>query len=150
MDQPVGTQSQAPQAPVQPATPPPPPQMPPASNASRSDAGRPVQGPPMGQPGQTPPTQKKSNAWIWILGGCLGIVILGIIAFVALGWWGARKAKRELEKYQPNLERMKENMDKFNQESQEWEKKSKEFQENLPNPEDMQSQFPAESSPSAR
>ncbi|OGI26156.1 MAG: hypothetical protein A3J76_01770 [Candidatus Moranbacteria bacterium RBG_13_45_13] len=120
----MGAQPQAPQAPVQQATPPPPP-MPP------------VQGPPTGQPGQIPPAQKKSHAWIWILGGCLGIVILIGIAIVALGWWGARKAKRELEKLQPNLEEMKKNADQWSKESEEWQKKSQELQENLPNPEDM-------------
>lgn len=124
MDQPMGTQPQAPSAPVQQAAPPPPP-IPP------------VQGPPTGQPTQIPPTQKKSHAWIWILGGCLGIIILVIIAVVALGWWGARKAKRELEKLQPNLEQMKENADKWSKESEEWQKKSQELQESLPNPEDM-------------
>jgi len=99
----------------------------------------PVQGPPPVQPGQTPPTQKKSNAWIWILGGCLGIVILGIIVFVALGWWGARKVKKEMEKYTPSAQKIQENINRMNKEAEGWEKKSQEFQENLPNPED----FPA-------
>lgn len=133
----MGAPLQTPPAPVQPASPAggpatPPPPMPP------------VQGPP--------PAQKKSNAWIWILGGCLGIVILGIIVFVALGWWGARKVKKETEKYLPNLEQMKENADKWNKEAEEWEKKSQEFRENLPNPEEMQNQFPApaESNPSVQ
>jgi len=110
MDQPTGTQNQTPPAPAQPASPP---------------------------PAQTPPAQKKSNAWIWILGGCLGIAILAMIAMVALGWWGARKAKQELEKYTPDLEEMKKNADEWSKEAEEWEKKSKEFQESLPNPEDM-------------
>jgi cytochrome c-type biogenesis protein CcmH/NrfG len=86
-----------------------------------------------------PPAAKKSHAWIWILGGCLGIVIIGVIAMVALGWWGARKAKKELEKYTPGLEQMKENADKWSKESEEWEKKAQELQNSLPNPED----FPA-------
>jgi hypothetical protein len=123
MDQPIGEQSQPP---VQPATPPP--------------MVSPVQAPATGQ--QPAPPQKKSHAWIWILGGCAGIVILGIIAMVALGWWGARKAKKELEKYTPNLEQMKENADKWSKEAEEWEKKSEEFRNNMPNPEDLQNQLP--------
>ena len=128
MDQPSETKNQ-PQPQVQ--TPPPARPMAPIP---------PVQGPPPGQPAPTvaAPPQKKSNAWIWILGGCLGIVILGIIAMVALGWWGARKAKKELEKYTPNLQEMNENADKWNKEAEEWEKKSEEFRNSMPNPEDLQ------------
>jgi len=111
MDQPA---EKKPEPPVEPATPP-------------------------QQPGQAPTSAKKSNAWIWILGGCLGIVILGVIAAVALGWWGARKAKKELEKYTPGLEQMKANADKWNQEAEEWEKKSEEFRNSLPDPEDFPS-----------
>jgi len=129
MDQPMGTPPQAPQAPVQPVSPPPPPPMPPAQT-------------PQQPAGQAPPAQKKSHAWIWVLGGCAGIVILGIVAFVALGWWGARKAKKELEKITPNLEQIKENADKWSKEAEEWEKKSEEFRESLPNPEEMQNQLP--------
>ncbi len=127
MEQPIEAQNQ-PQhqvqmPPVQPTAP--------ASDASHNDAGRPI------PPAQGPPPQKKSHAWIWILGGCLGILILAGIAMIALGWWGARKAKKELKKYQPNLEQMKENADKWNKESEEWQKKAQELQNNLPNPEEM-------------
>ena len=64
------------------------------------------------------------------MGGCLGIVVLAILAMVLLGWWGARKVKKELEKYTPNIKELKEN-------TEEWQKKSEEFRENLPNPEDF-------------
>lgn len=95
--------------------------------------------PPQTAPAGAAPPPKKNTVWIWVLGGCLGILVLAGIAAVALGWWGARKAKRELEKYTPNLEQMKENADKWNKEAEEWEKKSEEFRNSLPNPED----FPA-------
>lgn len=139
MDQPNETQNQ-PSAPVQPASPP----TPPNQGESLGGAATP---PPQIPPAQTQPQQptqaaeppKKSHAWIWVLGGCLGIVILGVIAMVALGWWGARKAKKGLEKYTPNLEQMKENSDKWNKEAEEWERKSEEFRNSMPNPED----FPA-------
>ena len=120
MDQPIETQTQTPPAPVQPTAPSP---VPPTAPAP---------------PPQAPPL-KKSHAWIWILGGCAGIIILGIIAMVALGWWGARKAKKELEKFQPDLEQMKENADKWSKEAEGWEKKSEEFRNSMPNPEDFPS-----------
>lgn len=80
------------------------------------------------------PVQKKSHAWAWVLGGCLTVVILGMIAFLALGWWGMRKVKNEI---QPNIDNIKSDIEKMNKEGEEWEKKSKEFRESLPNPEDI-------------
>jgi len=74
---------------------------------------------------------------LWIQYSVVGILVLAGIVLAALGWWGAKKAKKELEKFQPNLEEMKENADKWNKESEEWEKKSKEFRENMPSPEDF-------------
>lgn len=93
-------------------------------------------------PSQNQPAQPKSHAWIWILGGCFGLAILALIIMLALGWWGARKVKREMEKYTPDVQRMKENADKWDQESEEWQRKSQEFRENMPNPEDLQNQIP--------
>ncbi len=129
MNQPTETQTQSVLPPVQ-------------SAPSAGGSGTAPQGPGDNPPNAGDLSQKKSQAWIWILGGCAGVVVLGIIAMIALGWWGARKAKRELEKIQPGLEQMKANADKWNQEAEEWEKKSREFRENFPNPEEMQDQFP--------
>jgi len=41
--------------------------------------------------------QKKSNVWLWVIGGCLTVVILiGVIIF-GLGWWGVNKVKKEMK-----------------------------------------------------
>jgi hypothetical protein len=117
------------------------PQNPPESTPSAQQPPAPAQ-PPTSAPNQ--PAQPKSKVWIWILGGCLAIVVLAIIVLVALGWWGARKVKNEIQKYTPDMERMKENTDKWNKESEEWQKKSEEYRENLPNPDELQNQLPAD------
>ncbi len=75
---------------------------------------------------------QKSSPWPWIVGGCLMLVILIIISIALAGWWGVRKVKEEVKKYEPTAESLKNNMDKLNQEAADWEKKSQEFQENLP------------------
>ncbi|PJA87192.1 MAG: hypothetical protein CO141_00650 [Candidatus Moranbacteria bacterium CG_4_9_14_3_um_filter_42_9] len=98
------------------------------------------------QPPQEPApaaTPKKSYVWAWLLGSCLGIAILGFIALGALGWWGARKIKNEIQKKGPNIEQLKENVEKINREGAEWEKKSKELRESLPSQEDFPSELPS-------
>lgn len=91
----------------------------------------------------TAPEKKKSSPWPWILGGCLLIVLVAIGSMAALGWWGARKVKKEIEKYQPSIDKTRENFDRMNREAAEWEKKSEEFRESVPNPEDFENQFPS-------
>jgi hypothetical protein len=44
----------------------------------------------MGQPG-LPPGKKSGGVWLWVLGGCLGIVLLGGIAIAALGYFGFKQ-----------------------------------------------------------
>ena len=85
------------------------------------------------------PTQpKKSSPWPWIIGGCLSIVVIIIIAVFVVLWWGARELKNEvnskMDKINPALENMK-------KESQEWQKKSEEYRNNVPNPEDLSKQW---------
>jgi hypothetical protein len=58
-------------------------------------------------PGVTPPA-KKSNVLLWVLGGCGSLILLCIIAFVAIGYWGMHKVKEagidpELMKKNPGL-----------------------------------------------
>lgn len=63
--------------------------------------GQPPYPPPPGQPPYPPPGQyqqgqppKKSKALMWTLIGCGGFLLVGIIAFVAIGFWGYNKAKQ--------------------------------------------------------
>jgi len=48
-------------------------------------------GPP---PGYGAPPPKKSKAWVWVLGGCLGIVLIGIIGFFVVSYVVYTKAKQ--------------------------------------------------------
>jgi hypothetical protein len=75
----------------------------------------------------------KKSPWPWIVGGCLLIVILVIGAFVFLGWWGARKVKDEMNKYQPTMDNVKNSVDEMNKQAEDWQKKSQDLQKNVPN-----------------
>lgn len=89
------------------------------------------------------PTTKKTSPWVWIIGGCLIILVLtiGVIGF--LGWWGYQKAKVEIQKQQPGLEQFKENLEKAGKEAEELNKKAEEIQNSLPNPEDFDYPMPS-------
>lgn len=61
---------------------------------------------PAGMPPAAP--AKKSNVLLWVLGGCGTLILLCIIAFAALGFWGMHKMKEagldpELAKKNPGL-----------------------------------------------
>lgn len=61
----------------------------------------PNQGPPPGgdfsqmNQGQQglPPAAKKSKVWIWVLGGCLGLILLGAVIAAVVGYFAVQKAK---------------------------------------------------------
>ncbi|HEX4952768.1 MAG TPA: hypothetical protein VF017_05165 [Thermoanaerobaculia bacterium] len=36
---------------------------------------------------------KKTNPWVWVAAGCGGVIVLGGLAIMGLGWWGFNKAK---------------------------------------------------------
>jgi Tfp pilus assembly protein PilO len=87
---------------------------------------------------------KSSSPWPWIIGGCLLIVILILVAVVGLGWWGIREAKKEINNRINNnsiLNEIEESADKFSKESEEWEKKSQDFRESMPDPEEFQKEM---------
>lgn len=51
---------------------------------------------PQGQPGYgqpLPPPAKKGNVWIWVLGGCLGLLLLGGAVTAIIGYFAVQKAK---------------------------------------------------------
>lgn len=75
---------------------------------------------------------KKSNVWIWILVGCLTVSIVTILAIVALGWWGARKIKKEINKAQPKLEEWQKNAEQWQKQSEELQRKAQDLQDSLP------------------
>lgn len=71
------------------------------------------------QPVVTPASQKKSYVWLWVIGGCLMIIILIFGAILAVGWWGAKKIKENqprIEQWQKEAEEMQKNAEKFQEE----------------------------------
>lgn len=58
--------------------------------------------------------------------------------------------RKEMEKYTPSAQKIQENINRMNKEAEGWEKKSQEFQENLPNPEEIQNQSPSENNPNVQ
>ncbi len=65
--------------------------------ASNMPPMQPPMPPPGGQQFPSPvdpyPPKKKSSPWLWILGGCLGLVVLGGLIIAGLGVWGYQKVK---------------------------------------------------------
>jgi len=84
-----------------------------------------IQTQPQPQPvaGQNPPSApaKKTNVWVWILGGCLGIILIIGIVIAGLGWWAARKVKNVINENQPKLEEMQKN-------AADWQKQAEQMQ----------------------
>lgn len=99
-------------------------QVPGGTNATQAPAGQAV-------------PQKKSKVWLWILGGCLTIIVIGALIIGGLVWWGARKAKKFINENQPKLEEMQKGADEWQEKSKDWqeemEKAQQEMEKNLPN-----------------
>jgi hypothetical protein len=95
---------------------------------------QPTQPQPPVQPQPAPATQaepqKKSKVWLWILGGCLGIIVIGMLIMGGLAWWGAKKVKKAIKENQPKLEEMQKNAADW---QKQMEKAQQEMQKNLPN-----------------
>jgi Tfp pilus assembly protein PilO len=103
-----------------------------------------AQNQPPATPGAPAPQQapaKKSNVWLWVIGGCLGILVLIGLAVMALGWWGVRKVKKEIKENQPRLEEFQKGAQEWSKNAEEWQKQAEEmqkqaeeFQKNMPVP----------------
>lgn len=93
-------------------------------------------------PAPATPQTKKTSPWVWVISGCLIIVVLtmGVIGF--LGWWGYHKAKDEIKKQQPNFEQFKGDLEEAAKEAEKWEKEAQDLQNNMPNPEDFNYPMP--------
>jgi hypothetical protein len=53
----------------------------------------------MVQPQSVPPQKKGMSVWAWVAIGCVGILVLGGVAFGAFAWWGIHKAKSVVAEY---------------------------------------------------
>ena len=95
------------------------------------------QQPPVQQPQAAPvspaPEQKKKPIWPWILGGCLGIIIIGMLIMGGLAWWGAKKIKKVIKENPQQVE--------------EWQQKSQELQKQMEKAQEMQKNLPQNSPP---
>jgi hypothetical protein len=81
-------------------------------------------------PSVAPQPQKSGGkVWLWILGGCLTIVILSLLVMGGLAWWGAIKVKKAIQENQPKLEQMQKNAADW---QKQMEKAQQEAQKNLP------------------
>lgn len=90
----------------------------------------------------TPETGKKNSPWVWVISGCLIIILMSMGVFAFLGWWGFNKAKDEIKKQQPSIEQFKGELESVTKEAQEWEEAAKEIQDSMPNPEDLNYPMP--------
>lgn len=94
--------------------------------------------PPATTPPPAEPEKPKKPAWIWVLVGCLVLVIISLIGVGILGWLGFRSAKNLLQKYEPTINQTQNTLNTVNQEATKWQQKSEEFRNAVPSAEEMQ------------
>lgn len=61
-------------------------------------------------PTEQQPQKSSNKIWFWILGGCLIVVVVGMLIMGGLAWWGVRKVKKVIKENQPKLEEMQKNV----------------------------------------
>lgn len=107
------------------------------------------QQPPVQQPalaGGTAP-KKSSKVWLWIIGGCLAILLIAGLVIGGLIWWGARKAKKAFESnVKPQLEEMQKNTEQWQEKSEDWQKAADDWQKEM---EKAQKEMPSGGEPAA-
>ena len=80
---------------------------------------------------------KKSNVWVWLIGGCLTIVILIGVAIIGVGWWAAHKVKNAIKENQPKLEQWQKDAEEWQKSAEEMQRKADKLQRSIPEPEDL-------------
>jgi uncharacterized protein HemX len=96
---------------------------------------------PQPAPAQSAAPRKKSQVWLWILGGCLTIIIIIGLVIGGLAWWGARKVKKAIQENQPKWEEMQKNAEDMQKNANDWQEQMKKTQE------EMQNNLPSNSVP---
>ena len=81
------------------------------------------------QPQGTQGNSKGLKIFLWILGGCLALILIIGIVIAGLVWWGAKKVKTEIEKNKPQIEQWSKDMQK---QAEDMQKQAQEVQKNLP------------------
>jgi hypothetical protein len=82
--------------------------------------------------GQPATPAKKTNIWVWILGGCLVIILLIGVTMAGLAWWGARKVKNVIKESQPKLEEMQKGAADMQKAAEEWQKEMEKIKDQMP------------------
>lgn len=91
--------------------------------------------------------KKSSKVWLWIIGGCLAVLLIAGLVIGGLVWWGARKAKKAYESnVKPQLEEMQKNAEQWQDKSENWQKAADDWQKEM---EKAQKELPSGSLPSA-
>jgi uncharacterized protein HemX len=90
----------------------------------------PAQPPQPASSGTPGPQKSGSKIWLWIIGGCLAIVIIAGLIMGGLAWWGARKVKKAIKENQPKWEEMQKGAQDAQQELQ---KQMENVQKQIPN-----------------
>ena len=96
------------------------------------------------------PGKKKTSPWVWILSGCLVIIILGLAIMAFLGWMGYKAVKNEIKENAPAMQEFKDNIENTNKEAEKWsqeaerlQKKAQEIQDSLPTSKDIDAAMPS-------
>ena len=85
--------------------------------------------------GQQP--QKNGNkVWLWIIGGCLTVVIIAGLIMGGLAWWGAKRIKKAVKEAQPQWEEMQKGAEQWQKDmekaQEEWQKETEKMQNEMP------------------
>lgn len=92
---------------------------------------------PATPPAADTPEKPKKPVWIWVLAGCLVLLIISLVGIGILGWLGIRQIKSLFQKYEPTVQQTQSNLELINQEAAKWQEKSQQLRDNLPNPDDL-------------
>lgn len=87
---------------------------------------------PAPQPMPTESPKKSTPVWAWVLGGCLIIIVLTMIAMGGFAWWAAKKVKNELQHAQPKLEQWQKDAEKMQKQAEDWQKQAEKMQNQIP------------------
>lgn len=80
---------------------------------------------------------KKTSVWVWVIGGCLTILVVIGIVIAGFTWWAAHKIKNAIKENQPKLEQIQKNAEEWQKNADELQKKADKWQESIPEPDDL-------------
>ena len=69
-------------------------------------------------PAPVPEAKNSNKTILWVIGGCLIVIIVGFLITAGLVWFGVRKVKRELKENQPKLEQWGKDVQKMQEQAE--------------------------------